>query len=72
MNLCIYRNPDNCGCCNFMIDPSSNNFYCQKHRFNENRLYDIINDAIGRVSIDNYQIYKLFKYIYDSDFIYTK
>ena len=40
-------------------DPSSNNFYCQKHRFNENRLYDIINDAIGRVSIDNYQIYKL-------------
>lgn len=72
MNLCIYRNPDTCGCCNFMVDPFSNNSYCQKHRFNENRLYDIINYAIGRVPIDDYQIYKLFKYIYDSDFIYTK
>jgi hypothetical protein len=69
MNLCIYRNPDTCNCCNY---PSEINNYCQFHYKNENKLYDIINNAIGRDPINNYQIYKLFRYIYDNNCIYTK
>ena len=69
MNLCIYRTPNSCICC-----PSLSKMlnYCNIHKNNENRLYDIIYKAIGRSEINNNEIYKLFKYIYNNDSIYTK
>jgi len=69
MNLCIYRTPNSCRCCSYF---SHNSTYCKCHINNENSLYDIIYKAIGRNEINTQEIYKLFKYIYNNDQIYTK
>jgi virulence-associated protein VapD len=69
MNLCIYRTPNSFRCCSSCSDTSN---YCRIHTNNENYLYEIINKAIGRIDINTQQIYKLFKYIYNNDDIYTK
>jgi virulence-associated protein VapD len=46
--------------------------YCNIHKNNANRLYEIIDKAIGKNEINNHEIYKLFKYIYNTDDIFTK
>jgi hypothetical protein len=69
MSLCIYRQHNtNTPCC---FNAKCNN-YCSIHSNNYNIIYDIINKAIGRTEITKYQIYQIFKYIYDDTKIYTK
>ena len=70
MNLCIYRTPNSCICCQSFSNKDLN--YCNIHKNNANRLYEIIDKAIGKNEINNHEIYKLFKYIYNTDDIFTK
>lgn len=69
MNFCIYRRNNNCKTCCFT---SKYNNYCAIHSNNYNIVYDIINKAIGRNEMNTCEIYNIFKYIYDSNDIYTK
>jgi len=69
MNLCIYRQHNSCTQCHFI---SRTDNYCSVHSNNYNIIYKIINDAIGRNEINIREIYKIFKYIYNNDTIFTK
>ena len=69
MNLCIYRQHNSCTQCHFI---SKTDNYCSIHSNNYNIIYKIINDAIGRNEINIREIYKIFKYIYNNDKIFTK
>jgi hypothetical protein len=69
MNLCIYRQHNSCTQCHFI---SRTDNYCSVHSNNYNIIYKIINDAIGRNEINIREIYKIFKYIYNNDKIFTK
>jgi hypothetical protein len=69
MNLCIYRQHNSCTQCHFI---SRTDNYCIVHSNNYNIIYKIINDAIGRNEININEIYKIFKYIYNNDTIFTK
>jgi len=69
MNFCIYRKNNNCKSCCFT---SKYNNYCAIHTNNYNVVYDIINKAIGRNDINSCELYNIFKYIYNSNDIYTK
>lgn len=71
MSLCIYRKYNSGSPCCFNSNKYSNN-YCVIHSNNYNITYNIINKAIGRNEINSYEIYKLFKYIFDNPEIYTK
>lgn len=69
MSLCIFRLPNTCSSCCFN---ARNDKYCNIHSNNYNIIYDIINNAIGYNEINRYEIYNIFKYIYDNNKIYTK
>lgn len=69
MSLCIFRLPNTCSSCCFN---AKNDNYCSIHSNNYNIIYDIINKAIGYNDINRYEIYNIFKYIYDNHKIYTK
>ena len=69
MNFCIYRQHNSCTQCHFI---SKTDNYCSIHSNNYNIIYKIINDAIGRNEINIREIYKIFKYIYNNDTIFTK
>jgi virulence-associated protein VapD len=69
MNLCIFRNINNCKSCCFRTRGK----YCNLHSNNENLIYEIINDAIGIKQITSVtDIYDIFSYIYNNPDIYTK
>jgi hypothetical protein len=69
MNICIFRNVNNCRCCNF----KAKNNYCNLHTNNRNIIYEIIYNAIGSNQIKtNQEIYQIFDYIYNNANIYTK
>jgi len=69
MNLCIFRNINNCRCCCF----KTRNKYCNLHTNNENIIYEIIYNAIGIKQITSaIDIYSIFSYIYNNPDIYTK
>jgi hypothetical protein len=69
MNLCIFRNINNCKSCCFRTRGK----YCNLHINNENIIYEIINDAIGIKQItSSFDIYDIFSYIYNNPDIYTK
>ena len=69
MNICIFRNVNNCRCCNF----KAKNNYCNLHINNRNIIYEIIYNAIGSNQIKtNKEIYQIFNYIYNNETIYTK
>lgn len=69
MNLCIFRNINNCKSCCFRTKGK----YCNLHINNENIIYEIINDAIGIKQITSaMDIYDIFSYIYNNPDIYTK
>lgn len=69
MNICIYRNINNCRCCNF----KAKNNYCNLHINNRNIIYEIIYNAIGSKQIKtDREIYEIFKYIHENKSIYTK
>lgn len=69
MNLCIFRNINNCKSCCFKTKGN----YCNLHINNENIIYEIINDAIGFRQITSAtDIYDIFSYIYNNPDIYTK
>ena len=71
MSLCIFRLPNTCSPCCFNARINDNN-YCSIHSNNYNVIYDIINNAIGYREINRFEIYNIFKYIYDNKKIYTK
>jgi len=69
-NFCIFRNVNDCKNCFFK---TKYNKYCNIHINNKNIIYEIINKAIGIRQIKNsYDIYEIFRYIYDNDDIYVK
>lgn len=69
-NFCIFRNVNDCKNCFFK---TKYNKYCSIHINNRNIIYEIINKAIGIRQIKNtYDIYEIFKYIYDTPDIYVK
>jgi len=69
MNICIFRNINNCRCCNYKAKKN----YCNLHINNRNIIYEIIYEAIGSKQIKtNQDIYEIFKYIYENDKIYIK
>ena len=69
MNLCIYRHINTCHYCSF----KTNNIYCNLHTNNRNIIYDIISDATNNSQlIKGYEIYKIYKYIYNNNTIYVK
>lgn len=69
MNLCIFRNINNCKSCCF----KTRGKYCNLHANNENIIYEIVNDAIGIKQITSaMDIYTIFAYIYNNPDIYTK
>jgi len=69
MNLCIFRNINNCKSCCFRTKGN----YCNLHINNENIIYEIINDAIGIKQITStVDIYDIFTYIYNNPDIYIK
>lgn len=65
-NRCVYRFINNCNKCNNLT--YRNMDFCNIHINYSNNLYKIIKEPL--TSIDN--IFKLFKYIYQDDTIYTK
>jgi len=69
MKLCIFRNINDCKCCCF----KSKNNYCSIHINNSNIIYEIINNAIGIKQLNSvFDIYQIFKYIYNNPDIYVK
>lgn len=69
MNLCIFRNVNDSKCCCF----KTKNKYCNIHINNSNIVYEIVNNAIGIKQINSaFDIYQIFKYIYNNPDIYVK
>jgi virulence-associated protein VapD len=71
MCLCIYRKYNSGSPCCFIANKNSEK-YCIIHSNNYNIVYDIINNAINRNEINSYEIYNIFKYIYNNPEILTK
>ena len=69
--MCIFRFINSSFCCPFKSKKCDN--YCHLHLNNRNIIYDIIFQAIGNNPIiSSYDIYLIFKYIYNNPEIYVK
>jgi len=69
-NTCIYRYINTGKCCYFQAKKDN---YCNIHINNKNMIYEIIDNAItNKDNLTANDIYKIYKYIYDSDKIYVK
>jgi hypothetical protein len=69
--MCIFRFINSSFCCPFKSKKCDN--YCHLHINNRNIVYDIIFQAIGNNPIkSSYDIYLIFKYIYNNPDIYVK
>lgn len=68
-NTCIYRYINTGRCCCFKTKKK----YCNIHINNRNSIYEIINEATDNKNrLNNNDIYKIYKYIYNKDDIYVK